>query len=63
MKYDFTSIIDRSKDGSSKWEGMLKLNPNAGPDVLPMSTADMEFAIAPEIREGLKKHIDNVIPG
>ncbi len=63
MKYDFTSIIDRSKDGSSKWAGMLKMNPNAGPDVLPMSTADMEFMIAPEIREGMKKHIDTVIPG
>ena len=63
MKYDFTSIIDRTADGSSKWAGMKKINPNVGPDVLPMSTADMEFAIAPEIREGLKKHIDNVIPG
>ena len=63
MKYDFTSIIDRSKDGSTKWAGMLKMNPNVGPDVLPMSTADMEFMIAPEIREGLKKHIDTVIPG
>ena len=63
MKYDFTSIIDRSKDGSTKWAGMLKMNPNVGPDVLPMSTADMEFMIAPEIREGLKQHIDTVIPG
>ena len=63
MKYDFTSIIDRSADGSSKWAGMKKINPNVGPDVLPMSTADMEFMIAPEIREGLKKHIDTVIPG
>ena len=63
MKYDFTSIIDRTADGSSKWAGMKKLNPNVGPDVLPMSTADMEFMIAPEIREGLKRYIDTVIPG
>lgn len=63
MKYDFTSIIDRTADGSSKWASMKSINPNAGPDVLPMSTADMEFMIAPEIREGLKKHIDTVIPG
>ena len=63
MHYDFISIIDRTNDGSSKWAGMKKINPKVGPDVLPMSTADMEFAIAPEIREGLKKHIDTVIPG
>lgn len=63
MKYDFTSIIDRTEQGSNKWASMKNINPNVGPDVLPMSTADMEFMIAPEIREGLKKHIDTVIPG
>ncbi len=63
MNYDFTSLIDRSKCGSTKWAGMLKMNPNVGPDVLPMSTADMEFMTAPEIREGLKTYIDTVIQG
>lgn len=63
MHYDFTSIIDRTEQGSNKWASMKKINPNVGPDVLPMSTADMEFMIAPEIRDGLKKHIDTVIPG
>ena len=43
MSYDFTTIIDRSACGSSKWEGMRKIDPDVGPDVLPMSTADMEF--------------------
>lgn len=63
MQYDFETLIDRSDDGSSKWEGMKNLNPDSGPDVLPMSTADMEFLTAPEIREGLKSFIDNVIQG
>lgn len=63
MSYDFTTIIDRSACGSSKWEGMRKIDPNVGPDVLPMSTADMEFLTAPEIREGLKSYIDTVIQG
>lgn len=63
MHYDFETIIDRSSCGSSKWEGMKKINPNVSPDVLPMSTADMEFMTAPEIREGLKAYIDNVIQG
>lgn len=63
MRYDFETIIDRSACGSSKWAGMLQINPNPGPDVLPMSTADMEFLTAPEIREGLKAYIDTVIQG
>lgn len=63
MRYDFETIIDRSSCGSNKWAGMKKLNPNVSPDVLPMSTADMEFMTAPEIREGLKSYIDNVIQG
>lgn len=63
MRYDFETIIDRSKCGSNKWSAMLAINPNPGPDVLPMSTADMEFMTAPEIREGLKTYIDTVIQG
>lgn len=63
MGYDFTAIIDRSACGSSKWAGMRKIDPHTGPDVLPMSTADMEFLTAPEIREGLKTYIDTVIQG
>lgn len=41
MKYDFTSIIDRTADGSSKWAGMKKLNPNVGPDVQALLGAAM----------------------
>ena len=63
MRYDFTSIPDRSNCGSSKWESMKRLNPNVGPEILPMSVADMEFMTAPEIREGLKTYIDTVIQG
>lgn len=63
MHYDFETIIDRSSCGSTKWQSMLAVNPNVGPDVLPMSTADMEFMTAPEIREGLKTYIDTVIQG
>ncbi len=63
MRYDFTTIIDRSTCGSNKWAGMRKIDPDVGPDILPMSTADMEFLTAPEIREGLKTYIDTVIQG
>lgn len=63
MAYDFESFIDRSSCGSNKWEGMKRMNPAVAPDVVPMSTADMEFMTAPEIREGLKNYLDEVIQG
>lgn len=63
MTYDFTSYIDRSKDGSDKWNMMYKADPGVPPDILPMSIADMEFLTAPEIREGLKEFIDTAIQG
>ena len=63
MNYDFTSYIDRSADGSDKWEAMRKLDPGVGPEILPMSIADMEFLTAPEIREGLKTFVDTKIQG
>lgn len=63
MKYDFETLIDRSHCGSNKWAEMLEACPDREEDVLPMSTADMEFMTAPEIREGLKQYIDNTILG
>lgn len=59
MKYDFTSIPDRSNCGSSKWNAM----PGASTECVPMSTADMEFPTAPEIAEALKNTIDTTILG
>lgn len=63
MKYDFTTIIDRSNTGSGKWEQMKKWNPNVSKGVVPFSVADMEFKNPPEIVEGLKKYIDSTILG
>ena len=63
MKYDFTSYIDRSADGSFKWNMMFQQDLDVTPDILPMSIADLEFLTAPEIREGLKEFIDATIQG
>ena len=57
MKYDFTSIPDRSRCGSSKWAGM----PGASVERVPLSTADMEFPVAPAIVQGLKELTDTTI--
>lgn len=59
MKYDFDSVPDRSRCGSSKW----KAAPGADVDHVPLSTADMEFPTAPAIVDGLKQLLDSTILG
>ncbi|MBR3767164.1 MAG: PatB family C-S lyase [Clostridia bacterium] len=59
MKYDFTSIPDRSGCGSAKWNGAK----NASADAVPLSVADMEFTTAPEIKDALSKLAQEQILG
>ena len=63
MKYDFESALSRIKMGSVKWKMMKEACPDVPPDVVPFSVADMEFKNPPEIIEGLKEHLDNMILG
>ena len=62
-KYDFETLISRKNQGSYKWEGMYKEYPDLPDGIVPFSVADMELQIAPEIKEGLKKYIDEAILG
>ncbi|MDF2674090.1 MAG: aminotransferase [Clostridiales bacterium] len=61
--YDFETLVPRRKMGSAKWAEMEKVNPSVGEDIVPFSVADMEFKNPPEIMEGLKKYLDEVILG
>lgn len=61
--YDFTSAIDRRKMHSRKWQMMDELNPNVAEGIIPLSVADMEFYPAPEITEGLKQYLDDIVLG
>lgn len=63
MKYDFTTVIDRTGTGSKKWNAMYMEKPDVAEGTVPMSTADMEFANAPEIREGLSKYASKAVYG
>ncbi len=49
MKYDFTSVPDRTGQGSSKWNSAK----NASINAVPLSVADMEFTTAPQIKKAL----------
>lgn len=59
MKYDFTTVVDRSGCGSSKWDGAK----GASAEWVPLSVADMEFPTAPPIKEALKRVADEYILG
>lgn len=63
MKYDFETVINRFNVGAYKYDQMISWNPDVTEDVVPFSVADMELKNAPEIREGLKKYIDDNILG
>ncbi|MDU7298912.1 MAG: hypothetical protein E7L43_04060 [Finegoldia magna] len=63
MRYDFETISDRNEMGSRKWAVRSEQFPNMKKDVVPFSVADMEFKNAPEIIEGLKKRLDNLVLG
>jgi len=63
-EYDFTTVIDRKGQGSSKWNLMKTWNEDAYlRGITPLSVADMEFKMAPPIIEGLKKYLDYVTLG
>lgn len=51
--YDFATEINRRNTGSYKWELMDKEVGDITNESFPMSTADMEFYVAPEITEAI----------
>ena len=63
MSYNFDEKIDRRGTNSVKWEFISVGDPECRDEMLPLSIADMDFACAPEILEGLKKRVDRKIFG
>lgn len=63
MKYDFTTLIDRSHQGSYKWNSMKRHDPQVPSGIVPFSVADMELKNPPEVVEGLKSYLDEAILG
>lgn len=63
MKYEFDRLIKREGTGSTKWRVKHFLAPEAGPEIVPFTMADMEFANAPEIIRGLKEYLDGAVLG
>lgn len=61
--YDFENVVDRRGQGSKKWLLMKELKPEVPDYVMPFSVADMEFKHPPELIEGLKSFLDEMILG
>lgn len=59
MEYDFSTIQDRRSFESIKWKMMEDKNPKVPKNVIPLSVADMEFPLAPEIKNALLDYINN----
>ncbi|SHH41810.1 aminotransferase [Anaerosphaera aminiphila DSM 21120] len=63
MKHDFETLLSRKEKGCEKWELMYDWNSKVDEDVVPLSVADMEFKNPPEITEGLKEYLDEIVLG
>lgn len=50
--YDFTTVYSRAGTGSEKWN--LALKSGMAPGIVPLTVADMEFSVAPEIIEAVQ---------
>lgn len=63
MNYDFTTVRDGLAQGSFKWNGMKANMPDVPSGIVPLSVADMEFVLAPEIREGICEALETTVIG
>lgn len=61
MKYNFDQIIDRWNTHSEKWDGMLEHYGTN--DLLPMWEADMDFEVAPALKEAMIRRAQHGIYG
>lgn len=63
MTYDFTTPINRKQTGSAKWIQMNRWNPSLDDTIYPLSVADVDMKLAPEIIQGLKDYLDTAVLG
>lgn len=56
MTYDFDKVIDRRGTGSVRWDTVV--SKFGEPDLIPLTTADMDFQVAEPLREALRRIVD-----
>ena len=60
-KYNFDTVIDRRGTSAVKYEGLDAVFGRH--DVSPMWIADLDFAVCPDIVNGLRRRLDHPILG
>ena len=61
MKYDFDKVTDRRGTNSLKYDFAVERGKPKG--ILPLWVADMDFPVAEEITQGLKRAVNHGIYG
>lgn len=61
MQYDFDQVISRKGTGSVRWDTVEEKY--GEPDLIPLTTADMDFQVALPIREAIRRTADYGILG
>ena len=61
--YDFETVHPRYHLNAAKWREIADYFPEKPTDIIPFSVADMELALAPQIRDGLKACLDRDVLG
>ncbi|UUX33787.1 MalY/PatB family protein [Fundicoccus culcitae] len=61
--YDFDKFVDRKGTWSMKWDAPSLEETFGNTEVLPLWVADMDFPVAPAIKEALQKIVDHGIFG
>ena len=63
LNYDFDTLPDRRSEGSIKWDMMKSAMGDMAGFALAVSTADMDFVMAPEIVAALRDSVERRIYG
>ncbi len=61
--YDFTTLVDRTKDFSNKYMMMNEWKKDTKSDTVPFSVADADIQTCPEIVQGLQDYIQQTVLG
>jgi putative C-S lyase len=66
--HDFTTLVDRTPMAASKWVQMHRTAERAGAaplsaGIAPLSVADLDLPLAPEIRDGLREALEDFVLG
>ena len=61
--YDFKNTYNRLVEEASKYQCLKKSGLDVNSDIIPMTVADMDFPLAPEIKEAINEYVSTHVLG